>query len=169
MTQAKSSAKSKSPRQTAKRKQAGKTTPSVDNPGKVLKRSRYSKAETFAIFQRFHADNPEPEGELDYVNAFTLLVAVVLSAQATDVGVNRATKDLFKIADTPEKMLALGEDRVREEIRTIGLYKNKAKNVVLLSEQLLRDHGGEVPENREALEELPGVGRKTAAYSCDHV
>lgn len=162
MTQAKSSAKSKSPRQTAKRKLAGKTTPSVDNPGKVLKRSRYSKAETFAIFQRFHADNPEPEGELDYVNAFTLLVAVVLSAQATDVGVNRATKNLFKIADTPEKMLALGEDRVREEIRTIGLYKNKAKNVVLLSEQLLRDHGGEVPENREALEELPGVGRKTA-------
>lgn len=162
MTQAKSSAKSKSPRQTAKRKQPGKTTPSVDNPGKVLKRSRYSKAETFAIFQRFHADNPEPEGELDYVNAFTLLVAVVLSAQATDVGVNRATKNLFKIADTPEKMLALGEDRVREEIRTIGLYKNKAKNVVLLSEQLLRDHGGEVPDNREALEELPGVGRKTA-------
>lgn len=162
MTQAKSSAKSKSPRQTAKRKQAGKTTPSVDNPGKVLKRSRYSKAETFAIFQRFHADNPEPEGELDYVNAFTLLVAVVLSAQATDVGVNRATKNLFEIADTPEKMLALGEDRVREEIRTIGLYKNKAKNVVLLSEQLLRDHDGEVPENREALEELPGVGRKTA-------
>lgn len=162
MTQAKSSAKSNSPRQTAKRKQAGKTTPSVDNPGKVLKRSRYSKAETFAIFQRFHADNPEPEGELDYVNAFTLLVAVVLSAQATDVGVNRATKNLFEIADTPEKMMALGEDRVREEIRTIGLYKNKAKNVVLLSEQLLRDHGGEVPENREALEELPGVGRKTA-------
>lgn len=162
MTQAKSSAKSKSPRQTAKRKQAGKTTPSVDNPGKVLKRSRYSKAETFAIFQRFHADNPEPEGELDYVNAFTLLVAVVLSAQATDVGVNRATKNLFEIADTPEKMLALGEDRVREEIRTIGLYKNKAKNVVLLSEQLLREHGGEVPEKREALEELPGVGRKTA-------
>ncbi|MTI01111.1 endonuclease III [Roseibium sp. RKSG952] len=136
--------------------------PSVDNPGRVLKRSRYTKAETYAIFGRFHADNPEPEGELDYVNAFTLLVAVVLSAQATDVGVNRATKNLFLIADTPEKMVALGEDRVRKEIRTIGLFKTKAKNVILLSEQLIRDHNGEVPEEREALEKLPGVGRKTA-------
>lgn len=137
-------------------------SPSVDNPGRVLKRARYSKAETHAIFQRFHADKPEPEGELDYVNAYTLLVAVVLSAQATDVGVNKATKHLFQIADTPEKMIALGEDRVREEIRTIGLYKTKAKNVILLSEQLIRDHGGEVPDDREALEKLPGVGRKTA-------
>lgn len=162
MTQAKSSTRSNAPKGLAKPKPAGKSIPSVENPGKVLKRSRYSKAESYAIFQRFHADNPEPEGELDYVNAFTLLVAVVLSAQATDVGVNRATKNLFKIADTPEKMVALGEDRVREEIRTIGLYKNKAKNVILLSEQLIRDHGGEVPENREALEALPGVGRKTA-------
>ncbi|WP_417687309.1 endonuclease III [Roseibium sp.] len=136
--------------------------PSVDNPGKVLKRSRYSKAETYAIFQRFHADNPEPEGELDYTNAYTLLVAVLLSAQATDVGVNRATKNLFQMADTPEKMVALGEDTVREEIRTIGLFKTKAKNVILMSEQLIRDHGGEVPEDREALEKLPGVGRKTA-------
>ena len=139
-----------------------KKAPSVDNPGKILKKSRYSKAETAEIFARFHADNPEPEGELDYVNAFTLLVAVVLSAQATDVGVNRATKTLFQIADTPEKMLALGEDRVREEIRTIGLFKTKAKNVILLSEQLILDHGGEVPDDREALEKLPGVGRKTA-------
>ncbi|WP_417667852.1 endonuclease III [Roseibium sp.] len=136
--------------------------PSVDNPGKVLKRSRYNKAETYAIFQRFHADNPEPEGELDYTNAYTLLVAVLLSAQATDVGVNRATKNLFQMADTPEKMAALGEDRVREEIRTIGLFKTKAKNVILMSQQLIRDHGGQVPENREALEALPGVGRKTA-------
>jgi len=135
---------------------------SVDNPGKVLKRSRYSRAETYEIFQRFHADNPEPEGELDYTNAYTLLVAVLLSAQATDVGVNRATRTLFQIADTPEKMVALGEDRVREEIRTIGLFKTKAKNVILMSEQLIRDHGGEVPEDREALEKLPGVGRKTA-------
>lgn len=123
---------------------------------------RYTKAEIHAIFDRFHTDNPEPKGELDHVNAFTLLVAVVLSAQATDVGVNRATKTLFRIADTPEKMLALGEDRVREEIRTIGLFKTKAKNVIALCEQLLRDHGGEVPESREALEALPGVGRKTA-------
>ena len=162
MTQTKSS-------ETGKPRRSGKTTPkkvrktpSVDNPGKVLKRSRYTKAEAYAIFERFHADNPEPEGELDYVNAFTLLVAVVLSAQATDVGVNRATKHLFEIADTPEKMLALGEDHVREEIKTIGLYKNKAKNVILLSEQLIRDHDGEVPEDREALEALAGVGRKTA-------
>ncbi len=123
---------------------------------------RYTKAEIHAIFDRFHTDNPEPKGELDHVNAFTLLVAVVLSAQATDVGVNRATKTLFRIADTPEKMLTLGEDRVREEIRTIGLFKTKAKNVIALCEQLLRDHGGEVPESREALEALPGVGRKTA-------
>ncbi len=155
MTQAKS-------KPASKKKPARKMAPSVDNPGKVLKRSRYSKTEAFEIFQRFHADNPEPKGELDFVNAFTLLVAVVLSAQATDVGVNRATKTLFRIADTPHKMLALGEDRVREEIRTIGLYKTKAKNVILLSEQLIRDHGGEVPEDREALEKLPGVGRKTA-------
>lgn len=152
-----------SPATATKKKTAPKRkAPSVDNPGKVLKRSRYTKAETYAIFQRFHADNPEPEGELDYVNAYTLLVAVVLSAQATDVGVNRATKHLFQIADTPEKMVELGEDKVREEIRTIGLYKTKAKNVILLSQQLLRDHGGEVPDDREELEKLPGVGRKTA-------
>ncbi|WP_153771645.1 endonuclease III [Labrenzia sp. CE80] len=147
---------------TKKKTAPKRKAPSVDNPGKVLKRSRYTKAETYAIFQRFHADNPEPEGELDYVNAYTLLVAVVLSAQATDVGVNRATKHLFQIADTPEKMVELGEDKVREEIRTIGLYKTKAKNVILLSQQLLRDHGGEVPDDREELEKLPGVGRKTA-------
>ncbi len=162
MTQAKSRTAGKKVAGAAKSKQTRKKAPSVDNPGKVLKRARYSKAEAYAIFERFHADNPEPEGELDYVNAYTLLVAVVLSAQATDVGVNRATGHLFQIADTPEKMVALGEDRVREEIRTIGLYKTKAKNVILLSQQLIRDHGGEVPDNREALEKLPGVGRKTA-------
>ena len=131
-------------------------------PKRRRAKPRYTRAEVDAIFTRFHADNPEPKGELDHVNAFTLLVAVVLSAQATDVGVNRATKTLFRIADTPEKMLALGEDRVRDEIRTIGLYKTKAKNVILLCEQLIRDHGGEVPESREALEALAGVGRKTA-------
>lgn len=159
MAQAKSTGASKKP---SSKKTKARTTPSVDNPGRVLKRSRYTKAETYAIFERFHVDNPEPKGELDYVNAYTLLVAVVLSAQATDVGVNRATKKLFQIADTPEKMVALGEDRVREEIKTIGLYKNKAKNVILLSEQLIRDHGGDVPEDRDALEALAGVGRKTA-------
>ena len=159
MTQEKSSAAA---RAKANREKTPKKAPSVDNPGKVLKRARYSKAEANRVFERFHADNPEPKGELDYVNAYTLLVAVVLSAQATDVGVNRATKHLFQIADTPEKMIALGEDKVREEIKTIGLYKNKAKNVILLSEQLIAIHGGEVPEDREALESLPGVGRKTA-------
>jgi endonuclease-3 len=114
------------------------------------------------IFRRFEAADPEPEGELEHLNPFTLLVAVVLSAQATDAGVNKATAPLFKIADTPQKMLALGEDRVREHIRSIGLYRNKAKNVIALSEQLVREHGGQVPHDREALERLPGVGRKTA-------
>lgn len=114
------------------------------------------------VFRRFHAAEPEPKGELEHVNAYTLLVAVVLSAQATDAGVNKATRALFAVADTPAKMLALGEDTVREHIKTIGLFRNKAKNVILLSEQLLRDHGGEVPADRDALVKLAGVGRKTA-------
>lgn len=121
-----------------------------------------SRAEIAEIFAAFSSADPEPKGELDYVNVFTLLVAVVLSAQATDVGVNKATKALFAIADTPEKMVALGEDAIREHIRTIGLYRNKAKNVFLLSHQLIAEHGGAVPSTREALEKLPGVGRKTA-------
>ncbi|MTI18489.1 endonuclease III [Rhodobacteraceae bacterium RKSG542] len=128
----------------------------------VSSRSRYSKEEIHKIFEVFEKFDPEPEGELDHTNAFTLLVAVVLSAQATDVGVNKATKHLFQLADDPYKMVALGEDKIREEIRTIGLYKNKAKNVFTLSQQLIDLHGGEVPDNREALEALPGVGRKTA-------
>ena len=114
------------------------------------------------IFNRFQKANPEPRGELEHVNVFTLLVAVVLSAQATDVGVNKATRALFKVADTPAKMLALGEDKVRDYIKTIGLFRNKARNVIALSEMLLRDFSGEVPRSREALESLPGVGRKTA-------
>jgi endonuclease-3 len=114
------------------------------------------------IFARFAAKDPHPKGELDYVNPFTLLVAVVLSAQATDVGVNRATKDLFSIAWTPQKMFALGEEGVREKIRTIGLFRNKSKNVVALSRKLIDDFASEVPRGREALESLPGVGRKTA-------
>lgn len=114
------------------------------------------------IFRRFHAANPEPKGELNYVNAYTLLVAVALSAQATDVGVNKATRALFAVADTPQKMLALGEDVVREHIKSIGLFRAKAKNVILLSEKLIREFGGEVPQDRDALETLPGVGRKTA-------
>jgi len=114
------------------------------------------------IFTRFQTAEPEPKGELVHVNAFTLVVAVVLSAQATDIGVNRATRELFRIADTPEKMLALGEEGVIEHIRTIGLYRNKAKNVIKLSRILVEDYDGVVPCSRAALESLPGVGRKTA-------
>jgi len=114
------------------------------------------------FFRRLEAADADPRGELDYVNPYTLLVAVVLSAQATDVGVNKATKALFAAADTPAKMLALGEAGVRGHIKTIGLFNAKARNVIGLSEILLREHGGEVPADREALERLPGVGRKTA-------
>lgn len=120
------------------------------------------KADVREFFRRLEENNPEPEGELNYVNPFTLLVAVVLSAQATDVGVNKATGPLFAIADTPEKMLALGEDTLRDYIKTIGLYKTKAKNVIKLCEALIRDHNSQVPETREELEKLAGVGRKTA-------
>ncbi|MGI9434008.1 MAG: endonuclease III [Geminicoccaceae bacterium] len=115
------------------------------------------------MFSRLAAENPAPKTELGYTNAFTLLVAVVLSAQATDVGVNKATKRLFELADTPAAMVTLGEDRIRELIKTIGLYRNKAKNVVALSRILIDEHGGEVPNDRAALEKLPGVGRKTAS------
>ena len=125
-------------------------------------RSRYTADEVREIFRRFSVQRPEPKGELEHVNAFTLLVAVVLSAQATDVGVNKATRALFAVADTPEKMLALGESKVGEYIRTIGLWRNKAKNVIALSEALIRDHGGVVPDERDLLTTLPGVGRKTA-------
>jgi endonuclease-3 len=115
-----------------------------------------------AIFTRFQAADPEPKGELEHVNAYTLVVAVALSAQATDVGVNRATRELFKIADTPQKMLDLGEEGLIQHIKTIGLFRNKAKNVIKLSRILVDDYGGEVPNSRAALESLPGVGRKTA-------
>ena len=114
------------------------------------------------IFARFEASEPEPKGELNHVNAYTLVVAVALSAQATDAGVNKATEKLFQIADTPEKMLALGEEGVIEHIKTIGLYRNKAKNVIKLSRILVEEYGSEVPCSRAALESLPGVGRKTA-------
>jgi endonuclease III len=115
-----------------------------------------------AIFARLAEANPEPRGELYFTNPFTLLIAVVLSAQATDAGVNKATPALFAIADTPEKMAALGEERVREAVKTIGLFRTKAKNVVALSQLLMERHGGEVPRDRDALTALPGVGRKTA-------
>jgi endonuclease III len=122
----------------------------------------WSAAEVAEAFRRFQKANPEPRGELEHINPYTLLVAVVLSAQATDAGVNKATPALFAAADTPEKMVVLGEERVRELIKTIGLFRTKAKNVVGLSERLVVEHGGLVPPSREALEALPGVGRKTA-------
>src|SRR5690606_9334872 len=120
------------------------------------------KADIVTFFDRLAEANPEPRGELEYVNPFTLLVAVVLSAQATDVGVNRATRTLFAVADTPEKMLALGEEKVGHYIRTIGLWRNKARNVIALSETLIRDYNGKAPADRDELIKLPGVGRKTA-------
>ena len=125
-------------------------------------RSRYTRAEITEIFERFRQQRPEPRGELEHVNPFTLLVAVVLSAQSTDVGVNKATRGLFAVADTPQKMLELGEDKVRDYIKTIGLFRNKAKNVILLSQKLMDEFGGEVPKDRDLLTTLPGVGRKTA-------
>ncbi|MBB4439610.1 endonuclease-3 [Rhizobium leguminosarum] len=125
-------------------------------------RTAYSLAEREEIFRRFSVQRPEPRGELEHTNPFTLVVAVALSAQATDVGVNKATRALFKIADTPEKMLDLGEERLRDHIRTIGLYRNKAKNVIALSQMLVDQFGGKVPETRDELVRLPGVGRKTA-------
>lgn len=126
------------------------------------RRSLYTHAEVHEIFRRFAVQRPEPKGELEHVNAFTLLVAVVLSAQATDLGVNKATRALFAVADTPQKMLALGEEKVGDYIRTIGLWRNKAKNVIALSQALIRDHHGEVPGDLDLLVKLPGVGRKTA-------
>lgn len=120
------------------------------------------KADRIAFFDRFATALPEPKGELDYVNVYTMLVAVVLSAQATDVGVNKATKELFKIVDTPEKMLALGEAKLKSHIKTIGLFNSKAKNVMALSKLLVENYGSVVPDVRDELEKLPGVGRKTA-------
>ena len=123
---------------------------------------QWTNAQIEEAFRRFQAANPAPETELRHINPFTLLVAVVLSAQATDAGVNKATPALFALADTPEKMVKLGEAKVRDLIKTIGLYRTKAKNVVALSRILVEQHGGQVPRSREALEALPGVGRKTA-------
>ena len=125
------------------------------------------KAEIETFFARLQAGDPEPKGELNYANTYTLLVAVVLSAQATDVGVNKATKKLFKEADNPAAMLALGEARLKQHIRTIGLFNTKAKNVIALSRRLLNNFNGQVPDSREDLESLPGVGRKTANVVCN--
>jgi endonuclease-3 len=122
----------------------------------------WTEAEVREAFERFRKANPEPKGELEHLNPFTLLVAVVLSAQATDAGVNRATRALFLVADTPQKMLALGEEKLRDYIKTVGLYRTKAKNVIALSQKIIDEFGGAVPRTRAGIETLPGAGRKTA-------
>lgn len=121
-----------------------------------------NKADREEFFRRLEEDNPEPKGELNYTNPYTLLVAVALSAQATDVGVNKATDALFKIVSTPQDMLDLGEAKLKDHIKTIGLFNSKAKNVMKAAQMLVDDHGGIVPNDQAALEKLPGVGRKTA-------
>ncbi len=128
-----------------------------------------TRANISALYQRLDETMPEPKTELNYHSPYTLLVAVALSAQATDVGVNKATGPLFKVADTPEKMVALGEAGVADYIKTIGLWRNKAKNVIALSQKLIDEFGSEVPDDREALQTLPGVGRKTADVVCNEV
>ncbi len=142
---------------------AAKPTPAPRGPEPV------DRTTLVEVFRRFQAANPEPKGELEHVNPYTLLVAVVLSAQSTDAGVNKATRKLFALADTPQKMLALGEDSVREHIRTVNFLNTKARNVIALSRRLVEEHGGEVPPSMEALEKLPGVGRKSASVVLNMV
>ncbi len=159
-----------SPRTPAKRAPAAsalKPKAGKSKPGRTIKKALkapkpWTQGEVHEAFSRFRRANPEPKGELEHLNPFTLLVAVVLSAQATDAGVNRATRALFAVADTPQKMVALGEERLRDAIKTIGLYRTKAKNVIALSEKLIAEFGGEVPATRAEIESLPGAGRKTA-------
>ncbi len=160
--------KLRKPAPTAEAKTVAKTVRAVAGPAARRSASRvpslrpWTRAEVREAFVRFRKANPEPKGELEHLNPYTLLVAVVLSAQATDAGVNKATRALFAVADTPAKMLALGEEKVRDYIKTIGLYRNKARNVIALSEKLLTDFNGEVPRSRAGIESLPGAGRKTA-------
>ncbi|MBR0717552.1 endonuclease III [Bradyrhizobium liaoningense] len=151
------------PKKTAKAMPTGKS-PRAAKPKSTKPKSikPWTTAEIHEVFSRFRKANPEPKGELEHLNPFTLLVAVVLSAQATDAGVNKATRALFEVADTPQKMLDLGEEKLRDYIKTIGLYRTKAKNVIALSAKLLTDFGGEVPRTRAEIESLPGAGRKTA-------
>ncbi|MDE2603424.1 MAG: endonuclease III [Bradyrhizobium sp.] len=163
----------KSPKNlTFKKATSGKVVPkSASRPARAAKMPAkgqpkaarpWTAAEVHEAFSRFRRANPEPKGELEHLNPFTLLVAVVLSAQATDAGVNKATRALFAVADTPQQMLALGEERLRDYIKTIGLYRTKAKNVIALSEKLIADFDSEVPRTRAGIESLPGAGRKTA-------
>jgi len=161
--------RSKPKRVPAKRKAlSGEAVASTSRPKGQATKSAFAatkpwtNAEVAEAFRRLQAAQPEPKGELLHANAFTLLVAVVLSAQATDAGVNKVTPTLFALANTPEKMVALGEEKVRDLIKTIGLFRTKARNIIALSQKLIELHGGRVPESREALEALPGVGRKTA-------
>jgi len=150
---------------------SAKASPARTNKAPIASKARAPKAkaakpwtaeEVREAFRRFQKANPEPKGELEHLNPFTLLVAVVLSAQATDAGVNKATRPLFAVADTPQKMLALGEEKLRDYIKTIGLYRMKARNVIKLSEKLINEFGGAVPRTRAEIESLPGAGRKTA-------
>ena len=144
------------------RKRRRKSAAGQGTPARSKRPKPWTPEEVREAFQRFRKANPDPRGELEHLNPFTLVVAVALSAQATDAGVNKATRNLFPVADTPQKMLALGEEKLRDYIKTIGLYRNKAKNVIALSSRLIEEFGGEVPRSREALQSLPGVGRKTA-------
>ena len=137
-------------------------TPKPKKPKSKRRTPGLNREQAEELYARLAEDRPDPQTELNYSTPYTLVVAVALSAQATDVGVNKATDKLFKVADTPEKMLALGEEGVREHIKTIGLFRNKAKNVIALSQMILDEFGGEVPQTRDALVRLPGVGRKTA-------
>jgi endonuclease-3 len=146
----------------AAKKAKAKVRPAPANARGCHGGSLLTPAQIHEVFSRFAAAMPQPKTELEHLNPFTLLVAVVLSAQATDAGVNKATKTLFKQADTPQKMVDLGEESLRDAIKTIGLFNTKAKNVIALSKALVEEHGGQVPQDREALETLPGVGRKTA-------
>ncbi len=147
---------------TSKGKRVVKPAKARGTSRKPAQTKPWTGAEVEQAFSRFQKANPQPRGELEHVDPYTLLIAVVLSAQATDAGVNKATPALFAAADTPAEMVALGEERVREYIKSIGLYRTKARNVIALSQKLVDEHGGVVPPSREALEALPGVGRKTA-------
>jgi endonuclease III len=153
----------------ARRRPAPPEAPAAKAPAAPTKQGRsrlpqpVDAATMTEVFRRFRDANPHPKGELEHINPFTLLVAVVLSAQATDAGVNKATRALFQVADTPAKMLALGEEGVRQAIKTINFFNTKARNVMALSRRLVEDHGGDVPQSVEVLETLPGVGRKSAS------
>ncbi|MET4065502.1 endonuclease-3 [Bradyrhizobium sp. S3.2.6] len=161
----KAKAASAKPKPSAKKSPSAKESAPAKKSLKAIKPNSikpWTPAEIHEVFSRFRKANPEPKGELEHLNPFTLLVAVVLSAQATDAGVNKATRALFAVADTPQKMLDLGEERLRDYIKTIGLYRTKARNVIALSAKVLSDFGGEVPRTRAEIESLPGAGRKTA-------